>query len=145
DIVALYDACRFGDRGAVPSNDTPLHAFVDLDHVAHLHPDSVIAFATAIDGEDLVQRCFGDDVGWLAWRRPGFELGLALRDFRRDHPDARRAVLRGHGLICWGPPSDACEATSLELVERAETFLEQHGRVDPFGPLAATDARLDDN
>jgi rhamnulose-1-phosphate aldolase/alcohol dehydrogenase len=145
DIVALYEACRFGDRGAVPSIDTPLHAFVDLDHVDHLHPDAVIAFATAVDGERLVTRCFGHDVGWLAWRRPGFELGLALRDFRRDHPDARGAVLGGHGLICWGTTSDACEATSLELVESAERFLAQHGRADPLGPLAATDARLDDD
>ena len=54
-----------------------------LDHVDHLHPDAMIAFATAADGERLVAECFGDDVGWLDWRRPGFELGLALRDFRR--------------------------------------------------------------
>lgn len=145
EIVARYGACRFGDGGAVPSIDTPLHAFVDRDHVDHLHPDSVIAFATAVDGADLVQRCFGDDVGWLDWRRPGFELGLALRDFRRANPAARGAVLGGHGLICWGVTSDECEATSRELVESAEQFLAQHGRAEPFGALAATDVQLDDD
>jgi rhamnose utilization protein RhaD (predicted bifunctional aldolase and dehydrogenase) len=51
EIVAAYAACRFGGGGAVPSIDTPLHAFVDLDHVDHLHPDSMIALATAADGE----------------------------------------------------------------------------------------------
>ena len=119
DIVAAYAACRFGDGGAVPSIDTPLHAFVDVDHVDHLHPDSMIAFAAAADGERLVAECFGDEVGWLPWRRPGFELGLALRDVRATrHPTRVGAVLGGHGMICWGATSDECEATSLRLIEQ---------------------------
>ena len=133
ELVALYDACRFGSGGAVPSIDTPLHAFVDLDHVDHLHPDAVIAFATATEGDRLVRECYGDAVGWIPWRRPGFELGLQLRDFRRAHPDSRGAVLGGHGLICWGATSDACEATSLELIEAAERFLAARGSAEPFG------------
>ena len=75
DLVAHYDSCRFGTGGAAPSIDTPLHALLDADHVDHTHPDAVIALATAADGERLVQECYGDDVGWLDWRRPGFELG----------------------------------------------------------------------
>src|SRR3954471_7452583 len=85
DLVELYGSCRFGEGGAVPSIDTPLHAFVDLDHVDHLHPDAVIALATAADGPELVRDCFGDAVGWIPWRRPGFELALELRGFRREH------------------------------------------------------------
>jgi rhamnulose-1-phosphate aldolase/alcohol dehydrogenase len=144
DIVAAYGACRFGDGGAVPSIDTPLHAFVDLDHVDHLHPDSMIAFATAADGERLVAECFGDEVGWLPWRRPGFELGLALREFCDAHPEALGAVLGGHGMICWGATGDECEATSFRLIEQAEQFLRTRGTRVPFGsqvdamaPLAA--------
>jgi rhamnulose-1-phosphate aldolase/alcohol dehydrogenase len=135
DLFQHYDACRFGDGGAVPSIDTPLHAFVDLDHVDHLHPDAVIAFATAVDGERLVRDCYGDDVGWIPWRRPGFTLGLALRDFRRARPDARGAVLGGHGMITWGATSETCESTSLELVETAERYLAEHGVAEPFGGL----------
>lgn len=133
ELVALYDACRFGDGGAIPSIDTPLHAFVDLDHVDHLHPDVVIALATAADGPRLVRECYGETVGWIAWRRPGFQLGLELRDHRRAHPDSRGAVLGGHGLICWGATSEACEATSIELIETAERFLTARGSPDPFG------------
>src|SRR4051812_19824060 len=139
DLVAAYASCRFGDGGAVPSIDTPLHAFVDLDHVDHLHPDSMIALATAAEGQRLVAECFGGEVGWLPWHRPGFELGLALRDFRADHPDAAGAVLGGHGMICWAATSDDCEATSLHLIERAEAFLRAHARSAPFG--APVDAR----
>ena len=133
DIVAAYAACQFGDCGAVPSIDTPLHAFVDVDHVDHLHPDSMIAFAAAVDGEQLVADCFGDEVAWLPWRRPGFELGLSLRALRDRYPNAVGAVLGGHGMICWGATSDACEATSLRLIEQAEQYLSTRGRRHPFG------------
>jgi rhamnulose-1-phosphate aldolase/alcohol dehydrogenase len=133
DIGASYDACRFGDSSAPPSIDTPLHAFVDLDHVDHLHPDSVIALAASADGERLVAECFGDDVFWLPWKRPGFDLGLALRDARARHPDAHGALLGGHGMICWAGTSDECEATSVDLVRRAQEFLDRRGRPEPFG------------
>jgi rhamnulose-1-phosphate aldolase/alcohol dehydrogenase len=132
DLVRLYDACVFS-TGAVPSIDTPLHALIDADHVDHLHPDAVISLAAAADGRELVRRCYGDDVGWIDWRRPGFELAIDLRDFVRKHPSARGVVLGGHGLINWAPTSEACEALSLELIARAETFLRDHGRPEPLG------------
>jgi len=100
DLVAYYESCRFGVGGAPPSIDTPLHAFLDAPHVDHTHPDSVIALAAAADGERLVRECYGGDVGWLDWQRPGFDLGLRLRDFVAGHPAARGVVLGGHGVIC---------------------------------------------
>jgi rhamnulose-1-phosphate aldolase/alcohol dehydrogenase len=142
DIVGYYGACAFGDGGAVPSIDTPLHAFVDLDHVDHLHPDSMIALAAAADGEALVRECYGDMVGWLPWVRPGFELGLALRDFRAARPGAVGVIMGGHGMICWGATSSECEATSMRLIERAERFLAERGTAEPLGPAVADRAPL---
>ena len=133
DIVERYDHCRFGTGGAVPSIDTPLHAFIAADHVDHLHPDSMIALAAAADGPALVSQCYGGRVGWLGWQRPGFELGLRLRDFQRDHPAADGVILGGHGMICWADTSAACEALSVELIEQAETFLASHGKANPLG------------
>ena len=99
----------------------------------------MIALATAADGERLVSDCYGDDVGWLDWRRPGFDLGLAVRAHAAAHPRARGILLGGHGLICWGATSDECEATTLELVGRAEEFLAEHGRAEPFGARLLVD------
>ncbi|HXY94388.1 MAG TPA: bifunctional rhamnulose-1-phosphate aldolase/short-chain dehydrogenase [Acidimicrobiia bacterium] len=144
DVVGFYAACRFGDRDAVPSIDTPLHAFVGADHVDHLHPDSVIALATAADGERLVASCYGDDVAWIPWQRPGFDLAIALRDLLRARPGSRGVVLGGHGLISWGRTSDECEETSLELIERAERYLDEHGDPEPFGPVVDDMSPLDE-
>lgn len=148
DIVARYAYCRFAEGGAVPSIDTPLHAFLTADHVDHLHPDSMIALATSENGAELVSKCYGAEVGWLDFQRPGFELGLALRVFERTHPDARGAVLGGHGMICWANTSAECEALSLRLIGQAERFLTERGRPEPFGerrfgfePLRADERR----
>jgi rhamnulose-1-phosphate aldolase/alcohol dehydrogenase len=144
DLVEYYESCRFGVGGAPPSIDTPLHAFLDAPHVDHTHPDSAIALAAAADGERLVRECYGNNVGWLDWRRPGFDLGLRLRDFVAGHPAARGVVLGGHGIICWGASSDECEATTLDLVQRAEAFLVAHGRDEPLGAVVPAFAPLAD-
>ena len=75
EMVALFDYCAFGRNGAAPSIDTAMHGLVDVAHVDHLHPDSIIAFATSVDGPELTKKCFGDEILWVDWRRPGFELG----------------------------------------------------------------------
>ncbi len=142
DLVALYDSCRFGVGGAAPSIDTPLHALLDPDHVDHTHPDAVIALAAAADGARLVTECYGDDVLWLDWRRPGYELALMLRDAVAAQPGARGVVLGGHGLICWGATSDECEATTLDLVARAERFLDERGAREPLGAMVESLAAL---
>jgi rhamnulose-1-phosphate aldolase/alcohol dehydrogenase len=142
DLVAHYESCRFGIGGAPPSIDTPLHAFLDAPHVDHTHPDAVIALAAATDGERLVHECYGGDVGWLDWLRPGFDLGLRLRDFVAAHPTVRGVVLGGHGVICWGATSEECEATTLDVVQRAEVFLDAHGRDEPLGAVVPERAPL---
>lgn len=143
DIVGYYEFCRFGAGGALPSIDTPLHAFVVHDHVDHLHPDSMIALAAAAGSEAIVAACYGDEVGSLSWQRPGFELGLALRDFQRQHPRARGAILEGHGMICWADTSDECEALSMELIVRAERFLAHRDPANAFGSARAGFGALD--
>jgi rhamnulose-1-phosphate aldolase/alcohol dehydrogenase len=142
DLVAHYESCRFGIGGAPPSIDTPLHAFLDARHVDHTHPDAVIALAAAVDGKRLVRECYGGDVGWLDWQRPGFDLGLRLRDHVAAHPTTRGVVLGGHGVICWGESSDECEATTLDLVHRAEAFLDERGRDEPLGAVVPSFAPL---
>ena len=144
DIVGYYELCRFGPGGPAPSIDTPLHGFVAQDHVDHLHPDSMIAIAAAADSERLTGECYGDDVGWLPWKRPGFELGLALRDFQRRSPAARGVILEGHGMMCWADTSEACEALSLELIATAERFLAARGEGDGFGAARPDHSALPD-
>jgi rhamnulose-1-phosphate aldolase/alcohol dehydrogenase len=115
-----------------------MHGLVDAAHVDHLHPDSGIAFATAADGEAITRACFGDRVAWVPWRRPGFQLGLDIAAIRREQPTAIGAILGGHGITAWGATSAECEARSLDIIRTAASWIEAHGRPEPFGaPMAA--------
>jgi rhamnulose-1-phosphate aldolase/alcohol dehydrogenase len=133
DMVSLLEHARFGAGGAVPSIDTPLHGHLPALHVDHLHPDALIAFATAADGRDRVADAFGGRLGWLDWQRPGFDLGLRLRDLVAAQPELVGVVLGGHGVISWADSSEQSEALSVSLIKQAERYLAEHGRADPFG------------
>lgn len=135
EMHQMLDYCVFGPAGAAPSIDTSMHGLIEENHVDHLHPDSVIAIAASADGEELTKRCFGDDLGWVQWRRPGFELALEIEELRRANPSLRGVVMGGHGLTTWGETSDECEATSLEMIKRAADFLEGEGDPEPLGPI----------
>ena len=137
EMVTLLDHCSFGPGGAAPSIDTAMHALVDARHVDHLHPDSVIAMATTPDGESHAKECFGREVAWVPWRRPGFELGLQIAALHRDNPGLRGVVLGGHGLTTWGDTAEACEATSRDVIDRAARFIAEHGKAEPLGPVRA--------
>jgi rhamnulose-1-phosphate aldolase/alcohol dehydrogenase len=135
DMVAAFDYCLHGKGGAAPSIDTAMHGLVDADCVDHLHPDSGIAFATAADGEELTKACFGDQVAWVPWRRPGFQLGLDIAQVKRDHPEAIGVILGGHGITAWGETSDESEARSLEIIARASAYIDEHTNQAPFGDI----------
>jgi rhamnulose-1-phosphate aldolase/alcohol dehydrogenase len=137
EMVAAFDHCRWGTGGAAPSIDTAMHALVDARHVDHLHPDAVIALAAAVDGEALTKECFGREVAWVPWRRPGFELGLQIASLAADDPGLRGVVLGGHGLTTWADTSEACQAISLDVIRRAERFIAERGRPDPLGAMRA--------
>ncbi|MFF3970542.1 bifunctional aldolase/short-chain dehydrogenase [Streptomyces rubiginosohelvolus] len=135
EMVAAFDYCLHGKGGAAPSIDTAMHGLVDAPHVDHLHPDSGIALACAADGEKLTADCFGDTVAWVPWRRPGFQLGLDIAAVKAANPEAIGCVLGGHGITAWGATSEECEANALRIIRTAETFLAEHGRPQPFGPV----------
>ncbi|MFC8530152.1 bifunctional aldolase/short-chain dehydrogenase [Nocardia sp. NPDC057227] len=134
EMVAAFDYTLHGKGGAAPSIDTAMHGLVEAAHVDHLHPDSGIALATAVDGPELTEKIFGDRVVWVPWRRPGFQLGLDIAELRRANPQAIGTILGGHGITAWGETSAEAEAHSLEIIRTIEGFLAANGKAEPFGP-----------
>ena len=137
EMVALFDYCLFGKGGAAPSIDTSMHGLVDKLHVDHLHPDSIIAFATSADGPAITKKCFGDEILWVDWRRPGFQLGLDIAKIAAENPSAKGCILGGHGLTTWADTSDECEKRSLDAIKKAEDFIKANGKSEPFGASIA--------
>ncbi|MFO7168916.1 MAG: bifunctional rhamnulose-1-phosphate aldolase/short-chain dehydrogenase, partial [Chloroflexota bacterium] len=129
-MVGMLPHCTFGLNPRAPSIDTPLHGFVPARHVDHTHPNAVIAIAASRDGERLTREIYGDEVVWLPWQRPGFDLGVLLQQVCAEHPQAKGVVLGGHGLINWAEDGKACYELTLSLIERAARYLAAHDKGD---------------
>lgn len=133
-LVPLYSHCTFNLNPRAASIDTPLHGLVDRAHVDHMHPDALIAIAAAADSKALTKEIYGDEVGWLPWIRPGYELGLALRKFTRENPKARGVVLEAHGVFTWADTAKACYENTLDVINRATVWLAERSKgKHPFG------------
>jgi len=141
DVVRLYPHCNFGGNPVACSIDTALHAYVPAKAVSHMHADAVIAIAASADAERLCGEIWGEDLFFLPWKRPGYELGRMLADGASAHPDARGALMGQHGFICWAEDWEACYALTLDIIQRAQRYLEQHGRPTPLGQAVARPAR----
>ncbi len=144
EMVGLFDYCLYGKGGAAPSIDTSMHALVEYPHVDHLHPDSIIAFATSIDGEAITKKCFGNEILWVDWRRPGFQLGLDIAKIAAENPEAKGAILGGHGLTTWANTSEECEKRSLDAIKKAEDYIATEGKAEPFGSVIPRNKALDE-
>jgi rhamnulose-1-phosphate aldolase/alcohol dehydrogenase len=138
EMVSLLPHCNFDNNSRPASIDTPLHAFLPFKHIDHVHPDALIALAASSGGKAAVEQIWGDEIGWLDWRRPGFELGLLLSEYAKTHPNSRGVILAGHGVICWADSSKDCYDNTISLIADAAKYLnkkQQDG--EAFGGVKA--------
>ena len=134
-MVELFNHCIYDLNSKAPSIDTPLHAFLPFKHIDHLHPDAAIAIAAAKDGKQITHELFNGKIGWVDWQRPGFDLGLKLRQCLTENPGIRGIMLGSHGLFTWGDTAFDCYVNTLEVVEQCARFIEEKQAVKghPFG------------
>ncbi|MDX8455665.1 bifunctional rhamnulose-1-phosphate aldolase/short-chain dehydrogenase [Mesorhizobium sp. VK9D] len=125
EMVGYLPHCTFNLNPRAASIDTPLHAFVPKPHVDHMHPDAIIAVAAAKDSKAITKEIFGDAIGWLPWKRPGFELGMWLEKFCLENPDAKGVVLESHGLFTWGDTPKECYETTISVINQAIEWFER--------------------
>ncbi|MGV2125461.1 bifunctional rhamnulose-1-phosphate aldolase/short-chain dehydrogenase [Agrobacterium vitis] len=118
-MVGFLPHCTFNLNPRAASIDTPLHGFVPFTHVDHMHPDAIIAIAASKNSKELTKVIFGDEIGWLPWRRPGFQLGLDLEAFVKANPRAKGVVLESHGLFTWDNDAKACYELTLDIINKA--------------------------
>ncbi len=124
EMVGYLPHCTFNLNTRAASIDTPLHAYVPRKHVDHMHPDAIIAIAASRNSRELTRKIFGDEIGWLPWKRPGYELGLWLGKYCEDHPEAKGVVLESHGLFTWDDDAKLCYETTLRIINRAMAWFE---------------------
>ena len=126
EMVELFNHCIFDLASKAPSIDTPLHGFLPFKHIDHLHPDAAIAIAAAKDGKRITEELFNGKIGWVEWKRPGFELGLKMKECLDENPGIRGIMLGSHGLFTWGDTAYESYVNTLEVIETCAEYLEKN-------------------
>jgi rhamnulose-1-phosphate aldolase/alcohol dehydrogenase len=135
EMVELFNHCIYDLSSKAPSIDTALHGFLPFNHIDHLHPDAAIAIAAAKDGKEITATLFNGEIGWVEWQKPGFDLGLQLRQCLDENPGIKGIMLGSHGLFTWGDTAYESYINTLEVVEKCAEYLEEkYGKKGPvFG------------
>jgi rhamnose utilization protein RhaD (predicted bifunctional aldolase and dehydrogenase) len=129
-MYPMYSHCVFNLNPRACSIDTPLHTFVPFKHVDHLHPNAVIAVAASVNQRRLCKEIYGDEVIYVAWQRPGFDIGLMIESLIKDNPQAKGVLLGHHGMSSWSDDDKTCYETALEIIDRASAYIEARDRGD---------------
>ena len=124
EMVELFNHCIYDLASKAPSIDTPLHGFLPFKHIDHLHPDAAIAIAAAKDGKQITHDLFGGKIGWVPWQKPGFDLGLQLKQCLDENPGIIGIMLGSHGLFTWGDTAYESYINTLEVIEKCADYLQ---------------------
>jgi rhamnulose-1-phosphate aldolase/alcohol dehydrogenase len=124
DMVAAFSHATFNLNPRATSIDTSLHSFIPAKFVDHMHPNALISIAASAKCESFTKEIFGDEVEYVKWMRPGFELGLAMQEIVKRNPKATAIMMGQHGFISWANDDQECYLRTLEFIEKASQFIE---------------------
>ena len=122
-----------------PSVEAILHAIIPHKYVDHTHADAVVTVTNTADGRRRVEEIYGDDVVIIPYVMPGFDLArLCAERFAAEAGEHTIGmILMNHGVFSFGPDARTAYERMIELVSRAERYLETQGawRLPPPAPV----------
>jgi rhamnose utilization protein RhaD (predicted bifunctional aldolase and dehydrogenase)/NAD(P)-dependent dehydrogenase (short-subunit alcohol dehydrogenase family) len=123
----------------VPSVETILHGCLPYRYVDHTHADAVLAITNTPGGERRIRELFGDAVVVIPYLMPGFDLArFVAAEFPRQATSRTIGmVLMKHGIFSFGESARESYERMIELVDRAERYLDRNRAWHVVGSPAA--------
>ncbi|MFO1482712.1 MAG: bifunctional aldolase/short-chain dehydrogenase [Verrucomicrobiaceae bacterium] len=129
DMVLQQRAAMTNPNAPAASIEAILHAILPFKFVDHSHANAISALTCAKDGEARTKELFGSKVLVLPYVMPGFVLAkqvfevLQKTDLRKEGIEG--IVLLKHGLFTFADDAKASYEKHIELVTKAEEYLER--------------------
>ena len=129
EMARQLRAATVDPAAPMPSVEAILHAVIPLPFVDHTHPDALLSVMNTPSGAQRVEELFGDDVVVLTYAMPGFLLArLCAQELpARLGSSTVGVVLMHHGLVTFGRTARESYERTIDLVGRAEAYLEERG------------------
>ncbi len=112
-----------------PSVETILHATLPYKYVDHTHADALLSVCNTPDGEAAVREIYGDDCVIIPYIMPGFDLAreCAKRFAEEAGDNTIGMILMNHGVFSFADDARTAYEWMIELVGRAESYLQGKG------------------
>lgn len=109
-----------------------LHAVLPFRYVDHTHANAVVTITNLPAGEDRIREIYGDEVIIVPYVMPGFDLArMVAHCYAAEATDKTRGlVLMNHGIFSFADSARESYECMIELVQRAEQYLKNHGAWD---------------
>jgi len=112
-----------------PSVEMLLHAFLPATYVDHTHATAVLSVIDQPDAGALCAETFGERLGFVPYRMPGFGLAKISADVFAKTPKAEGLILDKHGIFTVGDDAREAYERMIGFVSRAESRIRQGRKV----------------
>ncbi len=140
EMVRTQRAALLDPYAPNPSVEAILHAIIPHKFVDHTHADAVVSVTNTGDGRRRIEEIYGNEVVIIPYVMPGFDLArlCAERFAAEAHDGTIGMILMNHGVFSFGPDAKTAYERMIDLVGRAERYLESHRAWQiPVAPVAA--------
>lgn len=141
DMARELNAAKLDPSAPNPSVESLLHAYLPHRCVQHSHADKIINLTNTDRGEQIVREIYGDDVVVVPYVKPGFDLAQLITRIWPDEAtdETKGMVLLNHGLFTFGDDDRQAYERHVELINRAELWLDEHAPFVSVGRDISTD------
>lgn len=111
-----------------PSVEAILHAILPTKYVDHTHTDAIITLTNNPRGAEIMQTVFPDCLV-LPYVMPGFILSKQVNEAIKsaDLSQYKGMILMHHGVFTFSDDAKTAYETMIELVTRAEDYIDSNG------------------
>lgn len=145
EMVEYLDRSLIELDSGRPSIETLLHAFVPRISILHSHADAILSLTNNNQSRVNLKKVFGNDLGVVAYKRPGFLLSKEVGKAALKNDNLRGVILINHGLVTWGDTPKESYDSHIELVNRAEKFIEDNKSFSITNPYNSKNNKLNRN
>src|SRR3989338_3480321 len=145
DMARELKLASLDPNAPAPSVEAILHALIPYRFVDHTHADAIVAITNTSGtntawGEARIRELFGDEVVVLPYVMPGFDLAKLCAEVFPAQATSRTIgmVLMNHGIFSFGDTAKQSYERMIELVGRAESYLNRNAALLPAAEIAPT-------
>ncbi|MDP2695084.1 MAG: class II aldolase/adducin family protein, partial [Gallionella sp.] len=140
DMARELKLASLDPSAPAPSVEAILHALIPHRFVDHTHADAIVTVTNTASGEARIREIYGDEVIVLPFVMPGFDLAkLCAEVFPiQATPRTIGMVLMNHGIFSFGDTAKQSYERMIELVGRAEDYLNRNAPLAPAADIEST-------